>query len=327
MVQIGDKQRKYVLNGNTRVIPERITFNDPDVLYECNEEKTEHLLTHIKFTVKILDMFIPHEYCAISGTLLAAHRHQGMMLWDDDADFLLMKKSIFYLKSKFNEINAIDSNYMLVFIPLFGIKVFYKGHCYVDLIAFDFIDSKNKKIGYCSPSVTGKNMELCSILFPNEVYRHSDIFPVKQIPFEDFVINCPRNHVKILTTNYSPAALTEIVFPDTKQSMFHTTFFNKIEAVPFFYKACNMFEKYPSSTKLHNILFSFISYTMFNRYLSEQQKLLFAKCLKFDINHIGIIQEMIMFNSDFEMIQLVNTMLYCINNSSETDKIVLNMTY
>lgn len=316
MVKIGDKQRKYMLNGNPRVIPKHITFNDPDILYDCDEVKSEKLLNHIKFTVKILDMYIPNEYCAISGTLLAAHRHQGMMLWDDDADFLLMKKSIFYIKSKLDEINTIDRDYAFVFMPLFGIKVFYKCHCYVDLIAFDYVDSNKKKIGYCSPTVSGKNMEFCSILFPNEVYRYSDIFPVKQIPFEDFEINCPRNRVKVLTTNYSPKALTEIVFPDTKQSFFHTTFFNKMEAVPFFYKSCDFFEKYPSSTKMHNILFSFISYTIFNRYLSQQQKRLFAKSLNFDINHMRIIDEMILFNNDLELINLVNTILWCVKNNT-----------
>jgi hypothetical protein len=322
MVKIGDKQRRYILNRTHRKIPKRITFRDPYAMYECDEEKAGQLIRHIKFTVEVLDKYIPGKYCAASGTLLAAYRHKGMMPWDSDADFLTMNNSIFFLMSKLDEINAINRDYVFAFYPMFGIKIYYKGYCYVDLIAFDFIDSSKTKIGYCSPNINGKNMILCSIIFANEVYHYGDIFPVKKMQFEDFEINCPRNSVEILTTNYSPKALTEIVFPDENQTMLHATFFNKIEAIPLIYKICDIFEKYPKSTKMHNALISFISYTMFSRYLSQEQKMQFAKCISFDSNPIGLVNEIILFNNDFELIQLIHTITCCVNNTNGVNKMV-----
>ena len=71
---VNDSNRTYYVGTKKRIIPSHISFRS-----ECvyNQNRLNKLYTHIKYTIEILDKYIPNKYCCISGTLLGAVRHNG----------------------------------------------------------------------------------------------------------------------------------------------------------------------------------------------------------------------------------------------------------
>jgi len=277
---IDENNRTYRIKDIEHTISEDIIFVDKKP-FNYDKSFTDNLYDHILFTKKILDKYIPDKYCAISGTLLGCIRHQGIIPWDSDADFLCMKKEMKVLEDNIKNINEVDKNYTFVYIKVSGsIKIYFKGHCFVDIFGYDFMKNDDKIILSYGPVINGENKYYHADVFPNERYNYHDIFPIKKLKFEDFELNCPKNHEKILFANYSTKVLSEVKYPNSLHQSTHDDFFNTINANVLYNKIYNIMKEYTHLNAFIGIQPQIVFFFSVKNYLSQENKQLFIKAFK-----------------------------------------------
>ena len=276
MSKISNTQRKYRVNHIKHEIPQHVTFRDKNESIKFNEKTINRLYDVIKNTVEIMDTYIPDNYCCTGGTLIGAIRHQGIIPWDDDADFLVMKKYLYILVNHIEKINKHNKKYVWTYIPFYGaIKISYRGHYIVDIMGIDIMDKKTKQLCYFGPDINGENtFGVSKYFYPYDKSNYDDIFPIKKLPFEDFEINCPNNYENHLLNNYSKNVLKEIVLPSQIHINNHYIFFGSTDSIWLTDMFHNIERTNPLLVKhVLKYISLLISYCMYNKSLSIDQKL------------------------------------------------------
>jgi len=177
-------------------------FKKETIIPMTNSNKLELLVDCLyQFSIFARDYNIT--YSVVSGTLLGAVRHEGIMPWDNDLDIAIFGKNnyvkINILKNKFNSKFTIK-NYIT------GFKLYYYEEALGEIFIMDLLE--NKYI-YSGPYINNKPYYIMNYVFPFISYLVEDIFPLKNHKFENFNVCVPNNYEKILKQNYNSNVLTE----------------------------------------------------------------------------------------------------------------------
>ena len=146
------------------------------------------------------------KYWSSGGTTLGCVRHKGLIPWDDDLDVCVHKKDVSIVLTKAKD--AFDSKGVRLVEATFGYRTFHKT---------DSVPLLDHRYPFCDIFVmksTGDGK--CYIAdgcgrtqWPEEVYCVKNTVNIEQMPFGNFVLNCPSNAEKYLDQVYGDTWRTE----------------------------------------------------------------------------------------------------------------------
>jgi hypothetical protein len=217
---------KYVINGKYKKIKidsiinsneNIVKINDSTYKYIIKKEEEDtfnKLLTLLKLWNKFSKKYNIN-YWACGGTLLGAIRHHGFIPWDNDIDISIMLSDFERIKRKLHK------HHTLSYVETrFGMKIFEKTNIFpfenttnifpfIDIFICDYYDKSTIK--FCGIlSSHGKPSWLVDYEFPNQHIYKDELYPLREVEFEDTTIFVP-NIQECLFRTFSNKCLNECV--------------------------------------------------------------------------------------------------------------------
>jgi hypothetical protein len=261
----------YNNDNNNNVIKHNSTRYEYTV--DAKEQNTFKILLKI---LKLWNEMVKEcgiKYWACAGTLLGAVRHSGFIPWDNDIDISIMLPDLKKVKKKLEQ----HPTLMCCECEL-GLQIRFRDieFPFMDIFVCDYYDKSTIK--YCGfLSKRGKPTWFMDNFFPNEHIYSNELYPLKEVKFEDTTIMVPNIEKNVLFRTYSKKCLTACKI--LKQTDVHEVCSKKTMELMYNYKK----KIYEVECALHvprNIMFTSLQYKLakkIEKKINSDENILFNK--------------------------------------------------
>ena len=254
-----------------------------EYIIDAKQEETFKILLKILKLWNKLAKECGIKYWACAGTLLGAVRHSGFIPWDNDIDISIMLSDLKKVKKN------LENHPILVCCECEnGLQLRYRDieYPFMDIFICDYYNEVTIK--YCGfLTKYGEPTWFIDFYFPNEYIYKNELYPLKELNFEDTTIMVPNIQTNTLVRTYSEKCLTACKI--TNHTDVHESCSKKLMQLRYHY----IKKIYEAERKLHiprNIMFTSLQYKLtkkIEKKINNDKKIsnLFCKMVK-NVNYL-----------------------------------------